>query len=365
MSNAPARSLVPGASEIVDVDDNTLDVGRSGSDSLHSATASSERRSPPSPDFAKSLVDAHRRGTPTPRPEGDRGGSEKKNMERIPSTTTIGSDPGCYGRPRTVNRDTSSLPADRSEEDDVCHPLQNGQTKGRLCIDFNYLEILMTSEKRRQSSPRVFPSLLPTSITSKSLLRVSGDREHTNIQAGQSPLNGADAGNGLTDICQGRADASRFSFFSTARDSTIYAAEFGDLAPPGEDIRQLFSFPKEDSDGFWWLNMENPTGEEVQAICNAFGIHPLTIEDITTQESREKFELFPSYYFACFRSPGRVVEADGIDYTPFNVYAVVFREGTISFSFVPNTHASHVRSRMATLKEHVQLSSDWVCYALM
>jgi magnesium transporter len=47
------------------------------------------------------------------------------------------------------------------------------------------------------------------------------------------------------------------------------------------------------------------------------------------------------------------------------VYAVVFREGTISFSFVPNAHASQVQSRISMLKEHVLLSSDWICYALM
>jgi magnesium transporter len=44
---------------------------------------------------------------------------------------------------------------------------------------------------------------------------------------------------------------------------------------------------------------------------------------------------------------------------------VVFREGTLSFSFEPNSHASHVRKRITALKDYVALSSDWICYALM
>lgn len=113
--------------------------------------------------------------------------------------------------------------------------------------------------------------------------------------------------------------------------------------------------------------MNNPSEEEVRAVCRAFGIHPLTIEDITTQESREKIELFPSYYFASFRSFFIEVEdsTGEKEYVPFNIYVVVFREGTLSFSYANNSHASHVRKRITMLKDYVSLSSDWICYALM
>jgi magnesium transporter len=111
--------------------------------------------------------------------------------------------------------------------------------------------------------------------------------------------------------------------------------------------------------------MNNPTEEEIRAICKAFGIHPLTIEDIGTQEAREKIELFPSYYFACFRSFHVEQIEGGQEYEPFNIYVVVFREGTLSFSFSPNPHAAHVRKRITALKDYVALSSDWICYALM
>ncbi|KAG8411814.1 hypothetical protein J3459_016239 [Metarhizium acridum] len=139
----------------------------------------------------------------------------------------------------------------------------------------------------------------------------------------------------------------------------------GDLVLPGEDIRGLFELPEDEADGVWWLNVNTASKEEVQGICKAFGVHPLTIEDIITQEAREKIELFPSYYFACFRSFNVVEEPDGIEYEPFNIYVLVFREGTLSFSFAPNSHASQVRKRITALKEYVSLSSDWICYALI
>lgn len=164
---------------------------------------------------------------------------------------------------------------------------------------------------------------------------------------------------------QQHVDPNRFSFFYSAWESTIHAPDFADLVLPGEDVRGLFSFPKGETDGVWWLNVNNPTEAEVRAITRAFGIHPLTIEDITTQESREKIELFSSYYFACFRS-FEVVQEDGeVEYEAFHLYVIVFREGTLSFSFAPNSHASNVRKRIAMLKDYVSLSSDWICYALM
>jgi magnesium transporter len=95
-------------------------------------------------------------------------------------------------------------------------------------------------------------------------------------------------------------------------------------------------------------------------------VHPLTIEDITTGETREKIELFPKYYFACFKSFQIVRdEFEQEEFQPFHIYVVVFREGTLSFSHHANSHASHVRRRISMLKDYVALSSDWICYAMI
>lgn len=52
----------------------------------------------------------------------------------------------------------------------------------------------------------------------------------------------------------------------------------------------------------FWLDVLDPTEEEMKVLSKTFGIHPLTTEDIFLGEAREKVELFKSYYFVCFTS---------------------------------------------------------------
>ena len=47
----------------------------------------------------------------------------------------------------------------------------------------------------------------------------------------------------------------------------------------------------------FWLDINLPTPSEMALIGRIFGIHPLTIEDIQTSDTREKCEVFPNYYF--------------------------------------------------------------------
>lgn len=159
------------------------------------------------------------------------------------------------------------------------------------------------------------------------------------------------------------AQQNRFTFFSSEIDESIHAPELGGLLMPGETFRDMFELGPEG--GVWWLDMLNPSEEEIAVICGAFRVHPLTREDITTQETREKVELFRSYYFLCFRS-FYAIDKESEDYLePINVYAVVFREGILTFSFCQNPHATHVRKRIGKLRDYVNLSADWVCYALI
>jgi magnesium transporter len=205
----------------------------------------------------------------------------------------------------TTENDAASLAASTpSVEEDVCFPQlvsDEKRDKRRLYIDFDYLKRFIVEEERdrappkNQPKPRIFNNLRAQHKnsddgTSKDL---SGDlsfdekAEHLALDEKFET--------------QQAADLNRFSFFSSAWESTIHAAQFKDLIMPGESVCGLFTFPENETDGVWWLNMVNPT-EEIRPICRAFGIHPLTAEDIQTQETREKVELFPSYYFACFRS---------------------------------------------------------------
>ncbi|KAG5987399.1 hypothetical protein E4U43_005087 [Claviceps pusilla] len=270
---------------------------------------------------------------------------------------------------KTTEKDANSLMTDKAAEEDVCFPLQDNSQNHDLRIDFDFLENFINAERaacknsRRAPSPSFDDLRLKQSPTHHSqVATVDGDILDLPSDSSSKEKTPVDISSRPTVH---PLDKNRFSFFSSAWESTIHAAEMGDLVLPGEDIRGLFELPKDETDGVWWLNVNRASKEEVQGICKAFGVHPLTIEDIITQEAREKIELFPSYYFACFRSFNVVQEPDGIEYEPFNIYVLVFREGTLSFSFAPNSHASQVRKRITALKEYMSLSSDWICYALI
>ena len=158
-------------------------------------------------------------------------------------------------------------------------------------------------------------------------------------------------------------EPSRYSFFSSELEQTIHAAELGDLLVPGGSFRDLFELPEKS--GVWWLDVLNPTEEELHAFQGAFGIHRLTTEDIITQEVREKVELFKQYYFVCFRSFFQMDKTSENYMDPVNVYMVVFREGILTFTYTQSPHAANVRKRIGKLRDYMALTADWICYAMM
>lgn len=328
-------------------------------------------RSASPPNSVKAFADARRRERElsTSDPEARR--HDEGELHRTVSGTSARSR---HTRRYTNDNDAVSFAgSSKSAEEDVCFPLHPTGGKDNLQIDFECLEDFIAEEESRaktppknQPSPRIFHDLRSQKAGQSPIITADGDLVSTASLSLDEKNMGGDGDMPECCVPAPQADINRFEYFSSLGESTIHAAEFGDLILPGEDIRTLFTLPQsEEDDGVWWLNMNNPTEEEIRAICKAFRVHPLTIEDIGTQEAREKIELFPSYYFACFRSFQVQEIDDGQQYEPFNIYVVVFRQGTLSFSFSPNPHAAHVRKRITMLKDYVALSSDWICYALM
>ncbi|KAK3357470.1 hypothetical protein B0T25DRAFT_159607 [Lasiosphaeria hispida] len=327
------------------------------------------------PNSVKAFAEARRRerelSFSEPKPE------RKIEDNELHRTVSLLSRHSYRSKQYTMTDDAASLATNKSAEEDVCFPLQDSRRDDNLHIDFDFLESFIQAENearqsaRRPSAIRVFPDLRPQTADPEApaqMVTLDGDilDVPSDLDLRQEKTTETEEEEQVKPQPQ-PVDQSRVSFFSSAWESTIHAADLEGLILPGENIRGLFTFPKDETDGVWWLNMNKPSEEEVRAVCRAFGIHPLTIEDITTQESREKIELFPSYYFACFRSFYLEIdeETHEKEYEPFNIYVVVFREGTLSFSYANNSHASHVRKRITMLKDYVALSSDWICYALI
>lgn len=273
--------------------------------------------------------------------------------------------------------------------DDICFPAPDESSK-RYRIDFEELDEFVAEHKSKASAnprlrqklsfssqghkPLVFNDLrrqnipqittecaslekladLCTPIDSNDVL----DEKHALPESHDDPL----GANGPPEH-QHVPEEQRFSFFNSELEQTIHAADLADLLTPGDTFRDLFELP-EDS-GVWWLDVMNPTEEELHVFQRAFGIHRLTTEDIITQEVREKVELFKQYYFVCFRSFLQT-DPQHEDYMePVNVYMVVFREGILTFTYTHSPHAANVRKRIGKLRDYMALTADWICYAMM
>lgn len=303
---------------------------------------------------------------------------ENLSLHRTSSNVTHNRRRGTGGEEGTAGIRTDVASIRSSVQEDVCFPPE--EPPNTYTIDFEDLEEFVAQTHTK--TPVAHPFMPHFTKYNEETKRVfhdlrSGEGAHAGLEkyagsavdvAASGDINEKEAGLESSDDELKRVPShsdlqNRFTFFSSEIDETVHAPELGGLLMPGETFRDLFELGPEG--GVWWLDMLNPSEEEVFAICGAFRVHPLTREDITTQETREKVELFRSYYFVCFRS-FYAIDKTSEDYLePINVYAVVFREGLLTFSFCQNPHAAHVRKRIGRLRDYVNLSADWICYALI
>lgn len=114
----------------------------------------------------------------------------------------------------------------------------------------------------------------------------------------------------------------------------------------------------------FWLDVLNPTDQEMRVLSKTFGIHALTSEDIMMQEAREKVELFRNYYFINYRTFEQ--DSSSEDYLePIDMYVCVFRHGIVTFHFSQIPHPANVRRRIRQLSDYLILSADWISYAII
>lgn len=289
-----------------------------------------------------------------------------------------------------VGRDENASLHDPAEED-VCFP--QSEADEPYTIDFEALdEFVAESTGGRALRPRQYCQTLSFSSHGQkpeafSDLRHKGrqdvphivthsasphrrDLDETPVDDAKSILDEKDsdetlAANGPSEKTEpsSSVESNRYTFFSSELEQTVHAAELGHLLMPDQTFRDLFELPPDG--GVWWLDVFNPSEDEVEALAKAFSIHPLTREDITMQEAREKVELFKQYYFVCFRSFSQMDRTSEDYLEPLHVYMVVFRGGIVTFTFSPSPHAANVRKRIGRLRDYMSLTADWICYAMI
>ncbi|KAG2180972.1 hypothetical protein INT43_008554 [Umbelopsis isabellina] len=149
----------------------------------------------------------------------------------------------------------------------------------------------------------------------------------------------------------------RFVFYSVATGS-VKALTLSDLKYENKNLEALLL------DGNFWLDITAPTDGDMKAISKIFGIHPLTTEDVLMEESREKCEIFRNYMFVSYRAFNQ--DHYSVDFLkPINFYNIVFKHGILTFHFEPLPHPHNVRKRAKQLKDFINVTSDWINYAIV
>ncbi|EXK24909.1 hypothetical protein FOMG_18399 [Fusarium oxysporum f. sp. melonis 26406] len=203
----PSGPRTPDGEDAVDEDGHGASPGPPHS---RRPAATFERRSISPPNAVTAFAEARRRG-----------------RDDIARTVSVAS--------RRAHHDSASLATNGSPEEDVCYPVLGTHREGDLYIDFDFLETLIEPETRQEAAVCVLPSLLPASTVPNPLAEATSDGEFIKNQPNQaSLLNGKVADQNIATTPQQHADPKRFSFFSSAWESTSHATEFGGLILPGD-----------------------------------------------------------------------------------------------------------------------------------
>ena len=129
--------------------------------------------------------------------------------------------------------------------------------------------------------------------------------------------------------------------------------------------------------GVNWININGlKDGEAISRITAAYGIHPLTVEDILNTEHRPKIEEFEDYLFITLKaitwreaaspesdSPGGG-ETSGTEYEQISI--IFTKDTVITFQEVPGDCFDPIRKRIeANLGRICKMGPDYLAYALV
>jgi len=110
-----------------------------------------------------------------------------------------------------------------------------------------------------------------------------------------------------------------------------------------------------------WVDFQGLGEDDMRKIEHHFKLHPLTIEDCTLTDTREKYEFFEDYYFVVIN------ELHYIEYSNIlnnvNLCIVVFPTLVLSFHAAP-VQTFHEVAHKLTYENHIP-SPDWILYTLI
>jgi magnesium transporter len=120
-----------------------------------------------------------------------------------------------------------------------------------------------------------------------------------------------------------------------------------------------------DTDYISWINIDGLRKNDVETICNHYGIHPLIIEDILSMNQRPKMDEVDNILFCLlnmlyFNEQKKTVETEQISIVLGKNFVLSFQEDAQRDVFNP------VRTRLKINNAKIrQRNADYLCYSLL
>lgn len=112
---------------------------------------------------------------------------------------------------------------------------------------------------------------------------------------------------------------------------------------------------------FYWLNIFNPTEQDLEILGNHLGVHDVTLIDIREKNTDEKLEYFKNYIFLSMKLLSTCdLGTEDID---FNI--LIFKNFIITTHDKRWTGIKDILNFLSTISSHTTLYPDWVFYSII
>lgn len=115
--------------------------------------------------------------------------------------------------------------------------------------------------------------------------------------------------------------------------------------------------------GFAWIGLYRPTGEEVRSVADEFSLHHLAIEDALKGHQRAKLERFDNILFVVLRPARYMDEEERVEFGEVHVF--VGPDFVVTIRHAESPDLATVRHRMEGMPELLALGPEAVLYAIL
>ncbi|KAI8142753.1 hypothetical protein BJV82DRAFT_614167 [Fennellomyces sp. T-0311] len=162
-------------------------------------------------------------------------------------------------------------------------------------------------------------------------------------------------GDNQTQVVPFQQHAEQTVYYYHPETGHIQADTLLNLQHPSFSLQDLLT--KEN----YWIDITAPSVAEMKVISKVFRIHPLSTEDILSQETREKCDVFRTYLFICYRA----FVHDGHVLRPVSFYNIIHKRSILTFHFSNVPQLQHVYQRVEQLQDYIVVAPDWINYAIL